>query len=71
MKIPDISVELADDAYEVFLATRVIHCQALDCKFHMINFDKFGSHGGCTLKRIYITEGGICEQYEAKAEPND
>ena len=67
MKIPDISVELADDAYEVFLATRVIHCQALDCKFHMINFDKFGSHGGCTLKRIYITEGGIREQYAAKA----
>jgi len=68
MKIPDVSIELADDAYEVFLATRVIHCQALDCRFHMINFDKFGGHGGCTLKRIYITDGGKCEQHESKAQ---
>ena len=67
MKNPKI--ELQDEVYEIFLATRVIHCQALSCRFHMLNFDKFGEIGACTLKRVYITEEAKCQQYEAK--PSD
>ncbi len=59
-------IEVQDEVFEIFLATRVIHCQALSCRFHMINFDKFGDHGACVLKRVYISEDAKCEQYEEK-----
>lgn len=64
-----ISIKLDDDAYEIFKATRMIHCQALTCKHHMVNCDRFGNHGDCTLKRIYINDCGACQQYESKDEP--
>ena len=66
--LSNIKIAISDDAYEVFKATRVIHCQAVDCKYHTVNFDRFSEHGECILKRVYVGKGGACMQYEAKKE---
>ena len=59
-----IKISLDSDAYEVFKATRMIHCLATNCKHHVMNFDQNSGEAECTLKRIYITEDHTCEQFE-------
>jgi hypothetical protein len=61
-----VKLNLDNDAYEIFKATRIIHCQAFGCQHHSINFDRLGGHAECTLKRVYIIENGACQQFAAK-----
>jgi hypothetical protein len=63
----NIKVELDNDVYEIFKATRVIRCLATGCKKHMQSIDVSGGME-CSLKHIYILEDGKCEQFEKKAE---
>ena len=63
----NIKIDLADDAYEIFKATRIFHCQAIGCKFNSVNFDRASDHAECILKRVYIGSDGRCLQFE-KAE---
>ena len=66
----NLEIKVSNDAYEIFMATRVIHCQAIDCKNNSGN-KKWGRgrQVECRLKRIFILVGGKCEQYEPKESP--
>ena len=64
----NLEIKVSNDAYEMYKATRVIHCQAIECKNNSVN-EKWGGQVECRLKRIFILAGGKCEQYEpAKTE---
>lgn len=52
----DIKIELSQDAYELFQATRIAICLAFKCKHN--------SAGICALKKVEITEDGRCEKYD-------
>ena len=60
-----IKVTLEQDAYEVFMATRINVCMAFKCKNH--EFD----NARCSLRHIDIDETGKCERFEMKVEEKE
>ena len=57
-----IKIELEQDAYDVFMATRLTRCMAFKCKNHETDDAR------CLLRHIAIDETGKCEQFERKEE---
>ncbi len=55
-----IKVTLEQDAFEIFMATRLRGCMASKCKNH--DFDTVQ----CSLRHVNIDETGKCEQFEVR-----
>lgn len=68
MASANMKIDISNDTYEILKATRMIHCQSIDCEHNSVNGAWTGGHAECNLKRIYILKGGACEQYKPKAK---
>lgn len=67
MATGDIKINVSEETVEIFKATRVIRCTAMECKNNATNFDN--REVNCMLKRVFIVDGGKCEQYQPKEKP--
>jgi hypothetical protein len=59
-----VKIDISDETYEIFKATRVFHCLVVDCRFNALNYDKRGARAECVLKRVYIGTDAKCMQFE-------
>jgi hypothetical protein len=69
--IGKVEVQLDNDVYWLFKATRVMMCRRVDCKNHHLNHVEDGEHYDCVLKTIYIDDCGACAYYEPTGGDNE
>ncbi len=65
----ELTIELSEDAFTVFMASRINICQSVECKFNGVNNGT--GRANCILKIIYIKSGGGCGCYEPLEEKHN
>ena len=56
-----IKIELEAEAYELFMATRLIYCISFNCIHH-----EEDSAARCSLRHVEIGEEGKCKQFKTE-----
>ena len=60
----NITVSIDSDIYWIYKSTRIMTCHSFNCEHHMGNHRELGERWECSLKAVYMGEGGKCGYYK-------